>query len=325
MICTMLVCIAVLVPVFAHAQNFVPLEKVDGTPLAQVYGSDVSSALSLSNLINNFFKIALAVGAVLAVLQIVHAGYLYMVSEASAGSKSRAKEVFGDAIIGLLLLMSIYLILYQINPCILRLDILRSLSGGECDVRSTGNVGDDLAIEYPSNDPLRLGETSGVQSNTQQGYLEAGVSVRTGSSVGGDFSVTSGQSVNSSESVRTSSSVNSSGSSPTGAPTATGAGTQTPSAPGSAPTTKPAVSLTATPASVASGGLSLLSWSSVATSRCYLYAGELGKKSVLHAAGTSAGRATSSPLTATTVFTVECTATDAGAATSTDSVFVTVQ
>ena len=60
----------------------------------------------------------------IAMLRIGFAGYLYMGSADMWSSKTRAKEVFQDAIIGLLILLAIYMILYQINPDILELKIL---------------------------------------------------------------------------------------------------------------------------------------------------------------------------------------------------------
>jgi hypothetical protein len=41
-------------------------------------------------------------------------------------TKQHAKDVFRDAVVGLLLLLAIYLILYQINPDILSLSVLQS-------------------------------------------------------------------------------------------------------------------------------------------------------------------------------------------------------
>ncbi len=114
--------------VFAvHAQaavdNFVPLAKApDSSKLGGLYKST-----SLAGLLSGLFTAALSVGGILAVLRLTYAGYLYMTSEAW-GVKSHAKEVIGDAILGLLLLLAVVLILKQINPNILKLDILTNFS-----------------------------------------------------------------------------------------------------------------------------------------------------------------------------------------------------
>ncbi len=108
---------------FAHAQgSFVPLAPApSGSRLGQIYTSN-----SLTGFINGLFTAAIAVGAILAVMRLAFAGYLYMTTDAW-GQKGKAKEVIGDVIMGLLLLLSIWLILRQINPKLLDLDILQSL------------------------------------------------------------------------------------------------------------------------------------------------------------------------------------------------------
>jgi hypothetical protein len=63
----------------------------------------------------------------LAVLRIAYGGYIYMGSADMWGNKQQAKEIIGDAIIGLLLLFAIYLILYQINPNLLNLNVLNDI------------------------------------------------------------------------------------------------------------------------------------------------------------------------------------------------------
>ncbi len=106
-----------------YAAAFVPLS--DGTSESSMfqtfYGSD-----DLGGFVNRLFQAALSIGAILAVLRLAYAGYVYMTSEAF-GHKSHAKEIIGDAILGLLLLLSIWLILYQINPEILNLNVLTKI------------------------------------------------------------------------------------------------------------------------------------------------------------------------------------------------------
>lgn len=101
--------------------TFVPLADVRGSRLEGIYAST-----DLASFINTLFTFAISVGAILAVLRLGWAGYLYMTTE-SWGSMSRAKEVIGDVVLGLVLLLSIWLILHQINPDILKLDILKNI------------------------------------------------------------------------------------------------------------------------------------------------------------------------------------------------------
>lgn len=75
---------------------------------------------------NAAFTMALAAGAILAVLRLAYAGWLYMGAADMWGSKQKAKDVIFNAILGLLLLIGIYIILYQINPNLLNLNVLQS-------------------------------------------------------------------------------------------------------------------------------------------------------------------------------------------------------
>ena len=105
------------------APTFVPLASYKRSP-----GIDQAfHQTGLASYINNIFKIALSIGAILAVLRIAYGGYLYMGSADMWGNKQQAKEAIGDAVIGLLLLFAIYLILYQINPNLLNLNILSDI------------------------------------------------------------------------------------------------------------------------------------------------------------------------------------------------------
>lgn len=87
--------------------------------------SNLFCADSLSSMLNQIFQLAITLGGVLAVLRIGYAGWLYMGREEMWSTKQRAKDVFRDAIIGLLLLLAIWLILNQINPDILKLKLLQ--------------------------------------------------------------------------------------------------------------------------------------------------------------------------------------------------------
>lgn len=84
------------------------------------------NSTDLSAFMNGLFKFAIAIGAIGAVFRLAYAGYLYMGSDMWS-NKGQAKEIIGDVVLGLLLLLSVWLILYQINPKILSLDALSRL------------------------------------------------------------------------------------------------------------------------------------------------------------------------------------------------------
>ena len=104
----------------AAAQGFHPLAPAPETSkLGQLYGS-----IGLADFLSKLFSAAISIGAILAVLRLAYAGYVYMTSDAWS-DKGHAREVIGDVVLGLLLLLSVWLILNQINPQILSLDVLR--------------------------------------------------------------------------------------------------------------------------------------------------------------------------------------------------------
>ncbi len=113
----------------AHAQNtggFVPLANSDQSPMLQ----EVYKSTGLGEYINVLFKASLSVGAILAVVRIAYAGYLYMGTD-MWGNKQKAREVLGDVTLGILLLLSIFLILNQINPQLLNLSVLNNKSANQ--------------------------------------------------------------------------------------------------------------------------------------------------------------------------------------------------
>src|SRR3989344_1988095 len=58
---------------------------------------------------------------------LAYAGYLYMGQSDMWSHKGEAKQIITDVTIGFLLLLAIYLILYQINPDILKLKALERI------------------------------------------------------------------------------------------------------------------------------------------------------------------------------------------------------
>lgn len=107
-----------------QAGGFVPLAQTPGSSkLGQLYANQGD----LSGFVNGLFKFALAIGAIVAVLRIAYAGYLYMGTDMWS-TKSEARKILGDVTLGLLLLLAIYLILYQINPDILSLNALKDIT-----------------------------------------------------------------------------------------------------------------------------------------------------------------------------------------------------
>ena len=84
-------------------------------PLEPLPGGNTSSYNSLSVYLNLVFKILISIGAMVAIITLVLGGITYMVSEI-VDKKSEAKRRIQAALLGLLLLLTCWLILYEINP-----------------------------------------------------------------------------------------------------------------------------------------------------------------------------------------------------------------
>ncbi len=112
--------------------TFVPLANYgNATQFSNIFQGN-----SLSGYLNAIFETCISLGAIAAVVRIVYGGFLYMGSDI-VSSKGKAREIISDATIGLVILLSIWLVLYQINPCILNLNaVLNSFTttatGSQC-------------------------------------------------------------------------------------------------------------------------------------------------------------------------------------------------
>lgn len=84
------------------------------------------NTVSLAQFFNTLFKTAIVVGAMLAVLRLGYAGFVYMTTDVMS-QKQSARSIISNAVLGLVLLLAVWLILNQINPDILNLDVLRTV------------------------------------------------------------------------------------------------------------------------------------------------------------------------------------------------------
>lgn len=85
-------------------------------------GLSQKGGVTLSNYLSWLFPFALTVAAFLAVMMIVIGGVVYM-SGGSEGAKTKGREMINQAILGLLLAISSYLILYTLNPDLVNMEL----------------------------------------------------------------------------------------------------------------------------------------------------------------------------------------------------------
>ncbi len=99
--------------VYAETQSYdyIPLEALPGVSKE---GTNLSSYLSA------IFNIGIGLAGALAVLMIVVGGIGYIAGASNPSARSEAKKKITDAIIGLILAMASWLILYTVNPDLLK-------------------------------------------------------------------------------------------------------------------------------------------------------------------------------------------------------------
>lgn len=96
--------------------GFVPL-----TNIPQL--TEVAGAFSLEAFLNALYRISIGIAAVVAVLQIMRAGIMYMGSDSGFAEKKEAKNLIALSIGGLILVLSPVIVFSVINPEILTLKI----------------------------------------------------------------------------------------------------------------------------------------------------------------------------------------------------------
>lgn len=98
--------------------EFKTLTDFSGSPQL----SSLADGVDLPSFLQGLFDLAIVAGATLAVIQITRGGFLYMTKDVIS-SKIQAKELIRDAVFGLVLLLSTVLILRQINPNLVNLEL----------------------------------------------------------------------------------------------------------------------------------------------------------------------------------------------------------
>ncbi|MDB5195147.1 MAG: hypothetical protein JWO84_331 [Parcubacteria group bacterium] len=139
----------IFLPLLTHAQgtDFIPLTSLPGL-------DKVSSANSLAPFLSEIYKICIGLAAVLAVLQIMRAGVMYMGGD-SITEKKDARALIGTSLAGLLLVLSPVIVFSIINPNILKLDISAgnlqsSTAGGGANAGSSASPGSTASTQSPN-------------------------------------------------------------------------------------------------------------------------------------------------------------------------------
>lgn len=101
----------------------------DYTPMENIPGSDdfTSKPTDFYTYIAAVYKFGIWAVGIAALFMIIVGGYMYITSAGNNSSMEKAKGIISDAIIGLLLALTAYLLLYIINPDLVKVKKLQPL------------------------------------------------------------------------------------------------------------------------------------------------------------------------------------------------------
>lgn len=108
---TIILFIGFLAASYCSAANYTLLEK-----LPDIGGTSEVTAPDLSQYLQWVFVFAISIAGILAVLMIVVGGIQYITAYGNPGKASAGRERITQALLGLLLAVTAWLILYTINP-----------------------------------------------------------------------------------------------------------------------------------------------------------------------------------------------------------------
>ena len=141
-----------LIPIAAFgADSFVPLTNIPEI-------TDAGNSANIAAFLNGLYKLCIGIAVVLAVLQLIRAGITYMTAAGNVGSTEEAKHLISTALLGLLLVLSPYILFSIINPSILTLEIDTS------ELKKVNTGGQDALTGTAT--------TPAVSNNACQGFKE---------------------------------------------------------------------------------------------------------------------------------------------------------
>ncbi|MFA4817775.1 MAG: hypothetical protein WC608_03610 [Parcubacteria group bacterium] len=115
-------------PFFASAQttgpfNYVPLEKIPGSD------KETSQAIDFYTYVSAIYKFGIWAVGIVALFMLVFGGYTYITSAGNNSSMETAKKIITDAIVGVIMALTAYLLLFAINPDLVKMKKLAPVAG----------------------------------------------------------------------------------------------------------------------------------------------------------------------------------------------------
>ena len=158
---------------FAATEPYVPMVGVPGLANVSNYTTEMY--------IDALYKLAITVGGILAVIQIIFGGVMYMF-DGSITRKKDGKDKIKGALFGLLIILGAVLLLQTINPDLLNLKIFNNApsiqSIKEAPLYSNLKIGDSVDIADYSLLPYQAERETRKRNNFVKGCLAKGGTIR---------------------------------------------------------------------------------------------------------------------------------------------------
>lgn len=95
--------------------NYIPLEKIPGSDAA------TSTTIDFYQYVSAVYKFGIWAVGIVALFMLVFGGYTYITSAGNNSSMETAKKIITDAIVGVIMALTAYLLLYVINPDLVKM------------------------------------------------------------------------------------------------------------------------------------------------------------------------------------------------------------
>ncbi|MDP3741048.1 MAG: pilin [bacterium] len=131
------------------------------TGFENICGRDAQGNYNIGTCVQQIYILALGLGAIVALLMIILAGYRYMTASGNAQQVEGAKEAFASAFIGLIVIFVAFILLYLVNPDLVRFRGLTFPAIQKTDEKQSGG-----GFEDPDNFAAAAGfvEAAGIDN-----------------------------------------------------------------------------------------------------------------------------------------------------------------
>ncbi len=128
-ICPIILCPGEKVCTYSASPDILPskiqTKSIDFTPAVKIPGIDIvgvdGKGVALATYISGFYKFAIGLTGILATVMIAIGGITWLTAGGAAGQIGKAKQMIGGSLVGLVLALFSYTILWNVNPDIVAL------------------------------------------------------------------------------------------------------------------------------------------------------------------------------------------------------------